>query len=259
MNSHDVGASLQMAFERAPDLQPSPDFAARLRDHLRSAAAAERRRGSPHRGWLALAAGVALAVGLTGWMIQHRSAVPLDGLASDAVGDHWNCALKNRAIRTPVPLEEAAQRFDPAYRLLLGAPADNISSRGGPVHVLERHACSFGTRRFGHVILEYRSRIVSLLLTARDDEMPKEAVPHDTAPRIRGRSANGYAVVSVRGARHTVLLVSDLDAQDLVQLSDAVSVPLLQQLDRNVFLSNHQPLAAVCLRTPVENLIAPGS
>jgi len=258
MNSHDVRASLQMAFERATDLQPSPDFAGRLRDHLRSAATGEKRRGSQHRRWLALAAGVALALGLTGWVMQHRSSAPLDALASDAVGDHWDCALKNRAIRTPVPLEEAAQRFDRAYRLLLSTPPDDTFSRGGFAHVLERHSCSFGTRRFGHVILEYKSRIVSLLLTAQDDVSPKGAVPRNRAPQILGRSANGYAVVSVGGAGHTVLLVSDLGAEDLVQLSEAVSVPLVQQLDGNVLLSNHLPLAAVCLRPAVENAFAPG-
>jgi hypothetical protein len=259
MSGGDVRGSLQTAFARAPDLQPSPDFTERLRDHLRSTAGIEDRRRSHYRGWLALVAGLALVVGLTASVIQHGSSVPLDALTSDAVGDHWNCALKNRTIRMPVPLEEAAPRFDRAYRLLLSVPPDNIFSRGGVAHVLERHSCSFGTRRFGHVILEYHSRIVSLLLTAQDEESPKDVVPPNAVPSVRGRSANGYAAVSVGGAGHTVLLVSDLDAEDLVQLSDAVSVPLLQQLERNALLSNQQPLAAACLRAAVENLIAPGS
>ena len=245
MNSHDGRASLQRAFERAPDLQPAAGFAVRLRDQLRSAAEGEQRRGSRHRGWLALAAGLALAVGLTAWGSQHRFSAPLDALASDAVGDHWNCGLKNRPIRTPVPLEEAADRFDPAYRVLLSAPSDEISSRGGVAHVLERHSCSFGTRRFGHVILEYRHRIVSLLLTAEDDESLKETA--DLAPRNHGRSADGYRVVSVRGAGHTILLVSDLDADNLVQLSEAVSVPLVRQLSGTVSRSDHEPSAALCV------------
>jgi hypothetical protein len=65
----------------------------------------------------------------------------------------------------PVPLEEAAQRFDSAYRLLLSAPPDDISTPNGPANVVERHSCAYGARRFGHVILQYRGRVVSLLMT----------------------------------------------------------------------------------------------
>jgi len=257
MNSHDGRASLQRAFERASELQPAGDFAARLRDHLRSATEAEKRRGSGHRRWLALVAGMALAVGLTGWVSQHRFSAPLDALAADAVGDHWNCGLKNRPIRTPIPLEQAAERFDPAYRVLLSAPPDDSLSRGGVAHVLERHSCSFGTRRFGHVILEYHNRIVSLLLTQQDDESVNDT--RDAPPRLHGRSADGYGVVSVHGAGHTVLLVSDIDAQNLVQLSEAISAPVIRQLGGTVAVSDHEPLAALCGYPAVTNLIVPSS
>ena len=66
-----------------------------------------------------LAAGVVLAVGVSGAIFMTHSKGPVDALARDAIGDHWNCALKNRKVRTPVPLEEAAQRFDSVYRVLL--------------------------------------------------------------------------------------------------------------------------------------------
>jgi hypothetical protein len=90
-------------------------------------------------------------------------------------------------------------------------------------------------------------------LTAQDNESKETGA----AARIHGRSADGYAVVSVRGAGHSILLVSDIDAENLVQLSEAVSVPLIRQLDRTVSFSDHQPLA-VCVHPGAENLILPG-
>src|SRR5262245_37920964 len=129
----------------------------------------------------------------------------------------------------PVPLEEAAQRFDSAYRLLLNAPPDDISTPDGVARVTERHSCAYSARRFGHVIMEYRGRVVSLLMTANDGEtgdVGQGAIPH-----VVGRPMNGLSVVSVNGRRHAILLVSDLNPAELTQLSRAVSMPLARRLE----------------------------
>jgi hypothetical protein len=170
-----------------------------------------------------------LAVGVAGVVLMKRSVAPTEALARDAVGDHRNCALKYLLVRIPVPLEEAAQRFDNAYRLLLNAPPDDISTPDGVARVTERHSCAYGARRFGHVIMEYRGRVVSLLMTANDGgtgNVGENAIPH-----VIGRPMNGLSVVSVNGTRHAILLVSDLDSAELAQLSRAVSVPLARRLD----------------------------
>jgi putative zinc finger protein len=227
---HAVRRSLQTAFTRAPDLQAPRDFATRLRAGLMVAAGPSDTQRAGQRRWLAVAAGVALAVGLSGWAFLRVSTAPLDAMALDAIGDHWNCGLKNRAIRTPVPLEDAAQRFDRAYRLLLTAPPDNVTTPGGLVRVLDRHSCAFGTRRFGHVILEYSGRVVSLLVTGGDDTLADRSVRPDAASHVDGRSASGFGVVSVQGAGHVILLVGDLETPDLVRLSEAIAKPLAQRL-----------------------------
>jgi hypothetical protein len=223
--------SLRVAFDRAPELQPTSEFARRLRDRMRVAAAdvSQESRFSPR--WLMLAAGVVLAVGLAGVVFMTDVRAPVDALARDARGDHWNCALKNRKVRTPVPLEEAAQRFDHVYRVLLTAPPDEISTPNGSARVVDRHSCAFGTRRFGHVILHYRQHVVSLLVTADDQRRGGGGVmPADLAPRLHGGPVSGLSVASVRGAHHAILLVSDLEGRELMQLSASVSVPLVEQL-----------------------------
>jgi hypothetical protein len=155
----------------------------------------------------------------------------------------------------PVPLEEAAARFDSAYRRLIDAPPDDFVTPGGPARVVERHACAFGTRRFGHVILDYRGRVVSLLVTERDAEAgaPLSVGP---MPHVHGSPENGLSVVSVRGTRHTILLVGDLQDHELVDLSTRVSVPLAQQLEGRTVLPERGALAALTAR-PQLDLFSP--
>ena len=236
--------SLHDAFDRAPELQPRAEFMNRLRDQLREAAAHEHRSKILFRRWFALAAGVVLVAGLAATVVLNRSLAPADAIARDAIGDHRNCALKFRLVRTPIPLEEAAQRFDSAYRVLLSAPPDDISTPGGTARVVERHSCAYGARRFGHVVMQYRGRVVSLLVTANEGESgAAEAV--DAIPHLIGRPMNGLTVVSVAGPHHSILLVSDLASAELAELSRAVSVPLAERLEVGLFPADHDTLAAL--------------
>src|SRR5262249_25518849 len=135
------------AFGRAPDLQPPQEFLDRLHGELRRAAAPTHRSRMFSRRWFAVAAGLVLAAGLTVVMLLKSStSTPSYALAQDAIGDHRNCALKVRPVRTPVPLEEAAQRFDSAFRVLLTTPPDDLSTPGGAARVVERHSCAYGAR-----------------------------------------------------------------------------------------------------------------
>jgi hypothetical protein len=219
-------AGLRAAFNRAPSLQSSPEFRERLREHLRHAAAGRRRFPGWALSWLVLAAGVVLAAGLSVSFLFLRSSGTDDAQAHDAIGDHRNCALHYRLVRHPVPLDEAAQRFDQAYRVLANAPPNEISTPGGTARVIDRHSCEYGAHRFGHVILQYGDRVISLLVTANAPSSAARAVD----PHVIGRPFEGLTVVSVNGARHAVMLVGDLHERELTQLARIVSVPLVQQL-----------------------------
>lgn len=220
---------LRTAFDRATELQPAGGFADRLRDQLRQASVPGHRAWAWSGPWLALAAGLLLAAGVTAVVLLNRSPAPVEALARDAIGDHRNCALNYRLVRTPVPLEEAAQRFDSAYRLLLDAPPDDIPTPDGPARVVERHSCAYGVHRFGHLILQYRGRVVSLLVTA-NDRATAAAASAEAIPHVIGRPVDGLSVVSVNGSRHAVMLVSDLDNEALTELAGIVSLPLVQRL-----------------------------
>lgn len=241
-----VRTALRGAFERAPELAPGVDFSARLRTHLRADAQRTRVRRVAVRSSLALAAGLVLAIGLTSAVVLHRASGLADALAQDAIGDHRNCALKFRLARSPVPLAEAADRYDRDYRLLITAPPDELSTPDGPVRVVERHACAYQARRFGHVVMQYHDHVVSLLMTQAGSgaAMPMSV---DVAPRRIGAANGGLTVVSVNVADHAILLVSDLGSAELTRLSTAIAMPLARQLRGSLLPTT--PDAMVALRS----------
>jgi len=222
---------VRRAFQSARDLDPSPEFITQLRTRLQDTAhQGPARRGVRFQGWWALAATMLLAVAL-GLAYRGRDWIAATGaLARAAVGDHRNCALQFRLAEKPISLEEAAQRYGPAYRVLEHLPPDDVMTVVGPAHVLERHACVYGGRRFAHIVFEYRGERVSLLVTAVEGGVPLafpgEALPHVTsAGRI-----DDMSVVSFRSSRHMVFFAGDVAEADLVKLADAVAGPLYREL-----------------------------
>jgi anti-sigma factor RsiW len=222
--------AVQRAFRNARDLGPSDDFGARLRATLENAShKVPDRRRIRFQAWWALAATVLLVVALgaayrgRGWIVTTRA------LARAAVGDHLNCALLFRLTEKPITLEEAARRYDVAYRVLETLPPNDVITGGGTAHVLERHSCVYGGRRFAHIVLDYRGTRVSLLVTAADSSgltLPGDVLPHVTAPdRI-----DAMSVVSFRASRHIVFVVGDVPQADLAKLADAVAGPLYRGL-----------------------------
>jgi len=98
-----------------------------------------------------------------------------------------------------------------------------------PNRVIERHSCEYGAHRFGHVILQYRGRVVSLLVTA-NDRATAAAESAAAIPHLLGRPVDGLSLVSVNGSRHAIMLVSDLERTELTQLARIVSLPLVERL-----------------------------
>jgi anti-sigma factor RsiW len=223
--------AVQRAFRNARDFGPSDDFMARLRTTLQDASRpVPARRRIRFQAWWALAATVLLVVAL-GAAYRGRDWIATTGaLARAAVGDHLNCALHFRLAEKPISLEEAARRYDVAYRVLETLPPDDVITGAGTAHVLARHSCVYGGRRFAHIVLDYRGTRVSLLVTAVDGSgpltLPGEVLPHVTAP---GR-VDDISVVSFRTSRHLVFVVGDVAQADLAKLADAVAGPLYRGL-----------------------------
>ena len=221
---------VRRAFQRAPELRPSPEFVARLQTELRNAHRTPARRGAGFPGWWALAATVLLAVAL-GLAYRGRDHIAAAGaLARAAVGDHRNCAVQFRLTEKPITLDDAAPRYGSIYRVLERVPPDDVMTAAGPAHVLERHSCVYGGRRFAHVVFRYRGEVVSLLVTAYEGAstltLPRDALPHVTsAGRI-----DDMPLVSFPTSRQMVFFTGDVAESDLSKLAEAVAEPLSRGL-----------------------------
>jgi hypothetical protein len=223
-------ASVRTAFDRATDLSARPEFAAQLHDKLRRAALETPPwRARVPGGWWALAATLLLALGLAGAFWARDGIRTAGALARAAVGDHRNCAVKFRLTEKPISLEEAARRYDAAYRVLENLPPDDVTTTAGIAHVLERHACVYDGRRFAHIVLKYHDALVSLLVTESDGGSPI-VIPGDARLSLNEERIDSMSVVSVRASRHMIFLVGDLAQADLDRLADAVAGPLTRQL-----------------------------
>jgi hypothetical protein len=208
---------LRQAIERSPDLAPSPKFMTALRQDLEAQALVPRRQSRLRTlQWLGIAASLVLAVVAgVAYRVYVRSGADL---ARAAVGDHRNCALKFNLTEKPITLEEAAQKYNPAFRVVEHLPVDDVPTSVGVAHVLERHSCLYGGRRFAHVVLKYQGAVVSLMMTSAEGTA--------AAPG----SVDGMNVTAFRAGTQVVFLAGDVTMTDLVALVDSISGPLARAL-----------------------------
>ncbi|HEV3060255.1 MAG TPA: zf-HC2 domain-containing protein [Vicinamibacterales bacterium] len=241
-------AHVKSAFNGSADLDVRPEFlttlAAQLRGSARPPAAGRRRLSS----WWALAAGVALAAAIAGGVGVRRAVALRDAvrltwsrpdsitqavwqLARAAAGDHRDCALHFRLAEKPIPLEEAALRYDPAYHALRAAVRSQRADRGEvPIDIVEDHSCVFQGRRFAHIVLRYRGQLVSVLVTARDDRTAGSN-PSASSPAIASlHGVEGFEAATFSAPRHVVFVVSALDAHDTLAVARTIADSVYQHL-----------------------------
>jgi anti-sigma factor RsiW len=207
---------LRAAFGRAEELRPRPELAAELGSTLRALQPGISRR-SLLQSWWTLAAGVALAAGGGLFVRSSNSRSRFAALAREAAGDHQNCAVTFRLAERPILLDDAGRRYGAPYAALATFEPPAVA---GGLEMLERHACVYQGRRFGHVVFRYRGALASLLVTVAPPPPAAELEPSDSGP----------AVASLPAGRFLGFVVADLDRQDVLRLAQALATPLSQHL-----------------------------
>ena len=217
---------LRGAFLATGALAPRTEWAAELRGRL--AQSAPIRPASASSWWtggLALAATLLLSASVGIYFAAgSRGVAALAELARMAAGDHRNCAIKFALAERPIPLAEAATRYDAAYRAFEGTPASSFTARGGTVEVVDRHSCVYNGRRFAHVVMRYQGQVVSLLVTTEPDGWLSR-LPGSSNGRLDvPLSSVGDDVVSMgRAGGHAVFFVGEASNQVVRDVADALS------------------------------------
>lgn len=228
-------SSTRKAFMQADTLQPRPEFIAALGARLRSESGRSTMT-APRRGWLALAAAIILIVG-GGFGLLALGISGFSTVVHAAVGDHRFCVVAFNLTERPIPLAQAAQRYDdPADLALERVELPPTMLSGGPIRIVERHSCVYDGRRFAHLIFLYKHQPVSLVVTPDDRLLrgwPGASAPADgsliTLPPV-----DGFQVVAFRSARHLAFVIAPLNGElndnDARDVARALATPVLHAL-----------------------------
>ena len=208
---------IRSSFTGARELAPRPKFSAELTAKLRPMEREISRR-SLLKSWWALAAGLVLAAGGGLFVRGSISRSRLAALAQEAAGDHQNCAVKFNLAERPIGLEEAGRRYGGPYAAL--ATFQPPAAVDGPLVALERHACLYQGRRFGHIVFRYGGSIASLLVTEGAPPATAELEPLEGSVRV----------ASLPAGRYLGFVVTDLDRDRTLRLAQALADPLSHHL-----------------------------
>ncbi len=259
----DLRSQLRFAAKNAPDVQINPAFARRLQNDLRETALRptflERFKA---RGYFGNPAILATAFGLFllvsgGWFLLRSTSAPIDFSQSNqsnnaarpaespmmqavqiawremtehAVGDHRNCALKFNLAEDPITLDEAAARYGKYNKDLDKAVFTPLKEAFGEknlgkIEFLEAHSCVFDGRRFAHVVLRYREKTISVLVTDTD-------LPPENGNIFNKQFDETMRVAGFRTAHHAVFVVSDLTDTENTTIAEAILPSVSGHIER---------------------------
>jgi len=264
--------SLRASFAYADRLQMPDEFAANLRRQLRVLALPQTNHSVPRfAAWLAMAACLVLALGLGLRMMQRQPALQkivaggqprskenggsgprsspgspdedmvlratMAEISGDAAGDHRNCAIHFRLTEAPIPLEEAALKYDPAYLNLSDVVSGRLKQLSGDMQVMESHSCVFNGRRFAHIVLRERASLISLLVTdlSRPGDSANagtQALNHRDQSVMACSQSEGYETACFQTSRHAIFIVSDLTQGENLSLARLLAPTVYNHLTR---------------------------
>ena len=226
--------------KNAPFAQIDPAFTVRVTSELRDMALRpsvwEKVSGGAFLGTRLMAAGFAcimlFALGSLVWINRSSKTDDQANLASavrlswqemtaQAVGDHENCAVAFHLTEKPVSLDQAAVSYGPFNKDLdkTVATAVNAVLKGTSpdgTELLEAHYCLFEGRRFAHIVLKQKGRVVSVLVT--DTDLPAGNDNIQTAHFDGLLNAAGFHL-----GHHAVFVVSELPETDNAALARMIA------------------------------------
>lgn len=149
-------------------------------------------------------------------------------MTTQAVGDHENCAVEFKLKEHPISLDEASTKFGAynkdldkvvvaALKVVLAAYNPNIDPViAADTRLIEAHSCLFEGRRFAHIVVKHKGRLVSFLVT--DTDLPAGNDGVQTAHFDGTTNAAG-----VQFGHHAVFVVSQLAESENIALAKAIA------------------------------------
>jgi hypothetical protein len=152
-------------------------------------------------------------------------------LFDETMGSHRVCAVKYVKVEGPVAMVNDAPKHDLAYDEL-----DKIAEPWAEgMQLRAAHICNFaGRRQFAHLVYTRGSRLISLMVTERDNPALRQGrVPADDgslADLQRALRDGHFSLGAYQTAKHIVVVVSDLPERENDALTQRLAVPVATRL-----------------------------
>jgi hypothetical protein len=141
------------------------------------------------------------------------------------LGDHIHCSVFRKFPKNPPPVEQFTRRLGPEYSGLIPIVRQHVPA---DYKLMLGHTCRYRGRRFVHLSLKSRSKLLSLVIARKQDgesfEIDKVApalVHSGTAFYQAG--VQRFAIASFESRDHLVYFVSDLDPSQNMKLMLAMA------------------------------------
>lgn len=252
----DLRDRLRIAVKEAPESYISPGFAARVRSSLKDQAFS---RQWAFSGFFspAVLSGSALALVLTlafvfVWspsespkIVQVNPVTPsptkektepqlpfqtasLVKVRNDAIDDHKNCALKHNLDEDPISLNEAGKRYGKANKGLETAVLAPLKETlGKEIKIVAAHYCLINGRYFAHVVLKQRQKVVSVLMT------PKENYTGTVDDVIACGTSGDLQVACFETDRYSLFVVSNKPEAENLVIARTVSNSIREHISKS--------------------------
>lgn len=190
---------------------------------------------------LPLAAALLLTVGLLSFYLFKsggQSPEPSQALfelsqavMEEAAGDHRMCAGHFAGVQAAAITPDWMKEKYPAYAQL----AETAAAGASGLQLNAVHVCSFKQRKFAHLVYSHEGKLLSLLVTPRDEKALRAArVPADDglAAGLQHALSNTYQVSAYQTAKHIVLVVSELSEAENKVFAARLAEPVSAHLRR---------------------------
>lgn len=147
----------------------------------------------------------------------------------DAVDDHKDCALTHNLKEKPISLDEAAKLYDAANKDFDKTVIEALREVfGNKVKFIKAHNCLINGRRFAHVIVEFQNKIVSVLMTKRENG--EETNDSDA---ISCQTADGLQIACFESGKYSIFVVSDLSETENLLMARTISPSLKKHISES--------------------------
>lgn len=152
--------------------------------------------------------------------ILRKTSGRLAAVLNVGLRDHLRCAVFRKYSKQPVPASRMAADLGPGFADLVPLVEAKLPR---DFRIIQGHHCEAGGRQYTHLIIAGGGKVVSLLLTRKESG-------ESLGGGIYQAGVDRFQVVGFESHGYLAYVISDLSAQQTLQLAASLAPPLREYL-----------------------------